>query len=282
MQPKQWEFPPKISLSLAKPIFWALTALKMHFGEIIKILQILLLTPLKSWKKPFVIIILRLGQLGIKKQWYLRKLLAEDGKTVTDIKARNSHQSLVNTVTVGNEWLPAGTTLLSYTELHHASSLAITMHLNVMYGCVTYLLKEYTMEKLLLSIQRGKVNGFVTQPWIVSSILKSSIVDNYDISSLRLILCSGAIVDKNLCLSFHKRFSVPVINSYGMTELVSGHQNTFSGSLEGKLANAVFRIEFHFLTLSLSLSFIGNVGTLKPGFSCKIVGDDGKGIRTLH
>lgn len=107
------------------------------------------------------------------------------------------------------------------------------------------------MEKLLLSIQKGKVNGFVTQPWIISSILKSSIVDNYDISSLKFILCSGAIVDKNMCLSFYKRFSVPVINSYGMTELVSGHQNTFSGSLEGKLANAISSLDFYsFLSFS--------------------------------
>ncbi|CAO3640545.1 unnamed protein product [Mucor hiemalis] len=163
-----------------------------------------------------------------------------------------THQSLVNTATVGTEWLPAGTRFLSYTELHHASSLVITMHLNVMYGCITYLLKEYTMEKLLYSIQEGKVNGFVTQPWIISSILKSHNVDKYDISSLKFILCSGAIVDKNMCSSFYNRFAVPVINSYGMTELVTGHQSTFSGSLEG------------------------NVGTLKPGFSCKIIADDGK------
>lgn len=97
------------------------------------------------------------------------------------------------------------------------------------------------MEKLLYSIQEGKVNGFVTQPWIISSILKSHNVDKYDISSLKFILCSGAIVDKNMCSSFYNRFAVPVINSYGMTELVTGHQSTFSGSLEGRLTNMIMK-----------------------------------------
>lgn len=103
-----------------------------------------------------------------------------------------------------------------------------------MFGIVTYLLKDYSMKRLLQAIQDSKITAFVTQPWILSSLLKSPVPDEYDLSSLKFILCGGAIVDKNLCLSFYKRFNIPVINTWGMTEIVNCFENNFQGTVAGK------------------------------------------------
>jgi acyl-coenzyme A synthetase/AMP-(fatty) acid ligase len=144
-----------------------------------------------------------------------------------------SQKNFGSILTGSETWLPVGSAYLSHTELHHISSLILTFHINLMFGCLTCVLKVYTMRSLLQAIQDFKVVGFVTQPWIVSSILKSPIPDEYDLSSLKAILCGGAIVDKNLCLSFYKRFGTALINIWGMTEVVSCFQNDFQGTIAG-------------------------------------------------
>ena len=38
---------------------------------------------------------------------------------------------------------------------------------------------------------------FASQPWIISSLLKSSLTEKYDISSVKFIFCGGAITANN-------------------------------------------------------------------------------------
>lgn len=139
---------------------------------------------------------------------------------------------MVCTVTIRESGVPKGTALLAQTELHHSSSLAITIHMNLLSGCTTYMLKEYTLENLLRAIEHCKINGIVTQPWITASIAKDPIVSQYDISSLQFIFCGGSVVNKDMCLAFYKRFGIPAINGFGITEIL----NTFEASLQWTLA----------------------------------------------
>lgn len=133
------------------------------------------------------------------------------------------------------DWYPNETAFLTHTEPHHGSTLILAMHLQIMHGYTTYILKKFTFEKFFLAIQRNKINTISLQPWIAAIISKeNSIVTQYDISSLKYAHCSGAPVSKNLCTLFYERFGVLIINIYGMTETMLPFINDNKKSMQGK------------------------------------------------
>lgn len=145
-----------------------------------------------------------------------------------------SQKTIMGSLSLAN-WLPGATTMLAHTEFHHASSLIVVHHMNIACGFTTYIMKSYSLEKLLLAIQECKVSGFATQPWVASSLLKESIVDDYDLSSLQWIVCGGCVTDKDMCAAFFKRFKVPCIIVFAMTEMLGcldgGIPHTLAGNL---------------------------------------------------
>lgn len=148
----------------------------------------------------------------------------------------DSQKSIVAAISLKDAFLPKEYVLLAQTELHHSSSLLGTIHMNPMYGCTTYVLKEYTFERFLLAIQNCKINLIITQPWITASMAKEPIVDKYDISSLCFMLTGGSVVNKNMCMTFYKRFGVPAINGFGITEILNTFDASFEWTLAGKAA----------------------------------------------
>lgn len=164
-----------------------------------------------------------------------------------------TQKTIMGSLSLAN-WLPGATTMLAHTEFHHASSLIVVHHMNIACGFTTYIMKSYSLEKLLLAIQECKVSGFATQPWVASSLLKESIVDDYDLSSLQWIVCGGCVTDKDMCAAFFKRFKVPCIIVFAMTEML--------GCLDGGIPHTL----------------AGKIGTLSPNVTAKIIDDNGKEV----
>lgn len=131
--------------------------------------------------------------------------------------------------------LPKTMRLLNHTDFHHASVLLMVMHTYIMKGCTTYILRKYSLEKMLRVIQDTKINVFVTQPWIMAALVKEPIVEKYDISSVILIVCGGSCIDKSICNAFYSRFKVALINGYGMTEIVNLLNSSFESTMAGKV-----------------------------------------------
>ncbi|KAI8966957.1 hypothetical protein BDF20DRAFT_918040 [Mycotypha africana] len=169
-----------------------------------------------------------------------------------------THKSLTSALQLKDDWLPPTLSMLLHTDFHHVSSLLITFHMNVYHGCTSYILKEYTFEKLLRGIQTCKANVISTQPWIVAAMVKEfeNIVEKkgYDLSSLMLVVCGGAFIDKTACMSFYQKYKAPLVNAYGMTEILNFLESSFPGTLKGEM------------------------GCLSTGFSCKLLDQNGKEV----
>lgn len=134
-----------------------------------------------------------------------------------------------------DEWIPNTINMLSHTDFHHVSALLITMFMNLFHGCTTYILKQYSFEKMLLAIQECKINVMPTQPWIAAAMAKEPIVDKYDLSTFNLAILGGSCVDASVCVAFYKRLNAAIVLAYGMTECLNLLESSVAGTLKGKV-----------------------------------------------
>jgi acyl-coenzyme A synthetase/AMP-(fatty) acid ligase len=81
------------------------------------------------------------------------------------------------------------------------------MHLYIMHGYTTFILKKFTLDNYFCAIEKNKIEVITMQPWMVAIVTKEkSIADQFDISSLKFAYCSGSPTSKDLCSMFHERF----------------------------------------------------------------------------
>ncbi|KAG2237941.1 hypothetical protein INT48_002502 [Thamnidium elegans] len=142
---------------------------------------------------------------------------------------------------------------LCHMELHHSSALAGALNTCIRLGYTTYILKKFNFDVYFAAIERYRVDFVSIQPWIISHMVKEkSLTKEYDLSSLNVAISSGSTSSKELCCDFFEIFKCPILNMYGMTEVLGA----FRGSSE--------------------ISMKGSVGVIAPGFEVKLLDSDGK------
>ena len=144
--------------------------------------------------------------------------------------------------------------LLGYTEYHHASSLLTNMHLSVYLGLTTYVMPHYTLRNFCAAVEKFKINMTTTQPFIISALAKDAIASEYDLSSLKFVICCGAALDNSVTHTVKERLGLLIMNAYGMTEVLG----LFESNPEITEANGI--------------------GYLASGFSARLVDDDGNDV----
>ena len=82
------------------------------------------------------------------------------------------------------------------------------------------LMAKFDLPKFLNTIERDRVTFFAGVPTLGHYLLNASGLDRCDLSSLRVVMLSGAAVPPDLIRSVRARFQVDVITGYGMTEAV--------------------------------------------------------------
>ncbi|KAI7897638.1 uncharacterized protein BX663DRAFT_463313 [Cokeromyces recurvatus] len=163
-----------------------------------------------------------------------------------------THRMIVAT-TLGMELndLTSSTHFLSMSAPHHVSIIYVLMHMHLYFGFHTYVLKqEETTEKIFKTIQDCNIHILFVPPRIIATMAKESTL--YNISSLKVITCGGSVMNKDVALMIYQRFKIPVVNFYGMTEVMGPFKNGFDYTIAGQ------------------------IGVLKPGFSCKLIDKEGK------
>ncbi|KAI9477858.1 MAG: hypothetical protein EXX96DRAFT_568453 [Benjaminiella poitrasii] len=136
---------------------------------------------------------------------------------------------------------------------HHASMIYKIIHIHLYFGFRTYVLKKdrQSIEKVLQAIQDCGIHVVFAQPVIIASIAKEP-ETSYDLSSLRAITCAGNVLNKAVAVAFCQRFKIPILNFYGMTEIIGPFQSNAQNSIAGQ------------------------IGVLNPGYTCKLIDIDGK------
>src|SRR5699024_3206079 len=123
---------------------------------------------------------------------------------------------------------------------------------------------RFTPERLAQFIEKFKVTITAGVPTIWLGLLKVIEEKNYDMSSLRSVLCGGSAAPIGLIRTFEEKLGVPFAHAYGATETTP--LATYS------------RLKSHQQELPLGEQIIEKTkqGTLVPGLEMKVVNDEGE------
>jgi acyl-CoA synthetase (AMP-forming)/AMP-acid ligase II/NAD(P)-dependent dehydrogenase (short-subunit alcohol dehydrogenase family) len=103
--------------------------------------------------------------------------------------------------------------------LFHIFGMQVTMNLTMRAGGRLVTLPRFTLESFLEAVATYRVTRTELVPPIVLALAKRAEVDNYDLSSLRVITSGAAPLGPDLARAAAGRLSCRVKQGYGMTEL---------------------------------------------------------------
>ncbi|GJQ76618.1 hypothetical protein Trydic_g15480 [Trypoxylus dichotomus] len=114
-------------------------------------------------------------------------------------------------------------------------------------GRTIVLLEKFEPEVYLSAIERYRISTLAAAPPLIHFLLKSDIVNRYNLTCVKDIACGGAPLTRDLEEAIKKKFNVPLVRQgFGMTEL-----GCAMAIPEGK-------------------ERLGSVGVLAPGVSCVV------------
>jgi acyl-CoA synthetase (AMP-forming)/AMP-acid ligase II len=108
--------------------------------------------------------------------------------------------------------------LLALSPFFHVVGLGGILNLGVYTGAAIVTLRRYSLETMLQLIQRERISSVFLTPPVVLDLTKNPIVDDYDVSSLRSLLCAAAPLGAEVEQAAADRLGCIVRQGYGMTE----------------------------------------------------------------
>ncbi|KAK9761078.1 hypothetical protein K7432_014279 [Basidiobolus ranarum] len=116
--------------------------------------------------------------------------------------------------------------------------------------------EEYSFEFLLSVIEKYRIQNLLVPPNIINLLSKSSLVDKYDLSSLKRGGYFGSSMSRSVCDIVEEKFNMKVSSIYGMTEVCGGFTFRDSSDLPSN-----------------------SVGVILPNMKVKIVDENGKALQ---
>ncbi|MEJ8567279.1 class I adenylate-forming enzyme family protein [Elongatibacter sediminis] len=78
--------------------------------------------------------------------------------------------------------------------------------------------QPFDMPVFLGQIQDLRINHTVTAPAMMNALLRENILDDFDVSAIRSILCGSAPLDAWMIADFKRRYGIEVVNAFGSSE----------------------------------------------------------------
>jgi acyl-CoA synthetase (AMP-forming)/AMP-acid ligase II len=100
----------------------------------------------------------------------------------------------------------------------HIYGMTVIMNMGLHAGVTTVTMPRFDLEQFLSIIQERAVTRAYVVPPIALALAKHPLVDQYDLSSLRLVLSGAAPLGAELEKACEERLGCPVVQGYGMTE----------------------------------------------------------------
>jgi len=134
-----------------------------------------------------------------------------------------THRNLVaNTCqTLGAEGFAGFTeddTIIAVLPFFHIYGMIVIMSMGLVVGATLVTMPKFDMEEFLGVMQDRGVTVAPLVPPIVLGLAKHPVVDNYDLSKLRLIFCGAAPLGEQVSNEAGQRLKCMVAQGYGMTE----------------------------------------------------------------
>ena len=125
-------------------------------------------------------------------------------------------------------------------------------------GFPVYIMKQFVYDQFLKVIQTHRITHLQVAPPILVMLSKRPETAEYDLSSVKNILCGAAPLSKELQNDISRRFKVNIVQGWGMTEVTCGAIHVPGGRFDES----------------------GSVGYLDPNCECKLLDDDGKEVKS--
>jgi acyl-CoA synthetase (AMP-forming)/AMP-acid ligase II len=106
--------------------------------------------------------------------------------------------------------------------LFHIYGLQITLNLPLLAGATVVILPRFELEVFLRAVQDYGVTRAEVVPPMVLGLAAAGVVDDYDLSTLRLITSAAAPLGADLARACARRLGCRVKQAYGMTEVSGG------------------------------------------------------------
>ena len=111
--------------------------------------------------------------------------------------------------------------VITVLPLFHVFGLSSILNVCVRFGCTMSLIPRFDPAVVLEAIQRDRATIFEGVPAMFISLLSYPDLNSHDISSLRVAISGGASIPADVLDAFEKRFGIPVLEGYGLTETAS-------------------------------------------------------------
>ncbi|RIB22584.1 hypothetical protein C2G38_2173576 [Gigaspora rosea] len=138
----------------------------------------------------------------------------------------------------------------------HSINMGVLVgHLEIPFeGATTIICSNFSVKSICESIQKFKIDHFYTAPPIILNLINDPLVQQFNLSSVDAIICTGAPLRDQLEKKFYDMFKIPILQGYGLTEM--GEVTECSDTIESTIP--------------------GSVGILFPNMKAKILSDDGR------
>lgn len=109
-------------------------------------------------------------------------------------------------------------TVIAVLPFFHIYGMVVVMKIFLAQGATVVTMPKFDMVEFLETMQKHKVTVAPMVPPIVLGMAKAPVVDQYDLSSLRLVFCGAAPLGEATAKEASERLKCQVMQGYGMTE----------------------------------------------------------------
>ena len=102
--------------------------------------------------------------------------------------------------------------------LFHSFGQTCVMNVGLLSGSTLTMLPTFDTVKTMEIIQRDKVSFFAAVPTMFFWMLNLENADQYDLSSLRMVVSGGSALPVEVLEKFKQRYGVRILEGYGLTE----------------------------------------------------------------
>lgn len=163
-----------------------------------------------------------------------------------------THHNLVSNLCQmdGLNYFAREDTLIAVLPLFHIYGLVVILNMGLRMGSTIVTMPRFDLDQFLQMVEKYKVSMAHLVPPIVLALTKCAEVDNYDLSSLKMIFSGAAPLGEKISSACKERLSCSIRQGYGMTETSPVTHSTPAGNDKVKL---------------------GSVGPPAPNTECKVV-----------
>ncbi|CAJ0552463.1 Ff.00g064420.m01.CDS01 [Fusarium sp. VM40] len=157
----------------------------------------------------------------------------------------------------------------AFLPLYHAMGILTYCVVNVKRYSTTVIMPRFDLKELLRSIQSFKVTNLLLVPPVVSMLVNSALVSQFDLSSVKFLICGAAPLQRELELQLETIFSKTGARSrqgWGMSEA------TMAVTLFGPDEFDPFHESVGYLVPNMQIKIIKEDG------QCAIYGEEGEAI----